>query len=203
MKARDMRLGSRVSGLGSQVSTSARLGPGGVPRPRPVNQSDTLRGAVEWFDLLGRPRTDRIGVSSRGIGVVGVEALDSRFCSPNAPDRAMPPVPVGNPSLAFVLIPAHRLVVSRRQARIIGEHLFGRAHTASRLDASDPFRSERAREPVERRKRRSVIEKWRDGDDYRKAKVATASDVDHRSWRSLDLSFDNSAVIHPDRRRSR
>ena len=152
---------------------------------------------------FSRRRLLQLAAAGGVIGIVGVEALDSRPCSPNAPDRAMPPVPVGNPSLAFVLIPAHRLVVSRRQARIIGEHLFGRAHTAGRLDASDPFRSERAREPVERRKRRSVIEKWRDGDDYRKAKVATASDVDHRSWRSLDLSFDNSAVIHPDRRRSR
>ena len=150
-----------------------------------------------------RPPTDRVVASREEMGDVGVEALDSRPCSPNAPGRAMPLVRVGNPSFTFVLIPAHRLVVSRRQARIIGEHLFGRAHTAGRLDASDPFRSERAREPVERRKRRSVIEKWRDGDDYRKAKVATASDVDHRSWRSLDLSFDDSAVIHPDRRRSR
>jgi hypothetical protein len=115
----------------------------------------------------------------------------------------MPPVPVGNPGLTIVAIPVHRLVVSCLQARFVGEHLLGRPHTSGSLDPSDPFRSERTREPVERRKRCSVIEQWRYGDDHGKAKVTPSSHVDHRPWRSLDLSFDNPAVIHSDRRHSR
>jgi hypothetical protein len=93
--------------------------------------------------------------------------------------------------------------VSHAHVRIIGEHLLGGAYASGRLDTPNTLRCERAREPVERRERCSVIEEWWHGDDHWKIEVASMSNDDRRAWGSPDLSFDNAAIIHPGGRRSR
>ena len=132
-----------------------------------------------------------------------MEALDTGASSTHTAGWAGSCMSFGQPHVAIVPIPSRRPVVRRAEVRIVGEHLLGGAYPSGGLDTPNTFRRERAREPVERRERSSVIEEWWHSDDHRKIEVATLSHVDQRPWRSSNLRFDDAAIIHPGRRRSR
>ncbi len=141
--------------------------------------------------------TDWIVVPGRMVGIVRMEALDAVPGAADPSRRAVRRRVFPNEGVTLGAVAELRRIESALQSRIGGDALFGGPNATAGLDATDAPHGQRARQPVVRRERRTVVQMRRYRNHDRHSKVAPGNDVNRRTWLPPELGGDHGPVIHP------